>query len=738
MQWFLTWVLALEALALAALPLSTRLFDRLPDRGFLFAKPLGILLVGYCAWLTGVFGLVRYDRASLLVLTVLLGAAVWVAWGREALRHLASVMPALLVSEGLFLLFLGAATAVRAYSPEIAGTEKPMDFAFLNALHRTETLPPEDPWMSGRGISYYYFGYLLISVVGKLSGVPASVAYNLGVALVFALLLALAFSLAYSLLGLLRPMWGTTRRSMAALFAPLMVGLMGNLEIGLEVLAARGYSNDGFWKLTGIKGLQVAAEPQGWFPSGHWWWWRASRVIPTTKPDGINEFPYFSFLLGDLHPHYTVLPWALLAVGLALAAFVRRAEGRAPMLPGWTGLAVPALVLGSLLVSNSWDFPTYTGLVLLCALIPLPATELNRGRLLAAARPLAALALASVLLYLPFLLGFSSQTRGLGLSGDQTPLPSLLIIFGPFLLVLLAYLCWRAWPPGGRRAVLFGAALALAVLSPLLGSTALLLGLLALVALAAMRLAEAGDEPRAFAAAGFVLILVGTGLLLVLGPEFVFIMDLFGTRMNTVFKFHYQAWLLLGVASTVALAWMGSSLLPTVARAAVLLAAGLLVSIGLLYPLAATAARAQDFRGPATLDGAAFLAASRPDDFAAIRWLSALPGRPVVAEAAGGAYSEYARISTFSGLPAVLGWGGHETQWRGRSDEVDRRTADLDTIYRGERSRAQELLKAYGVRYVVAGSLEAEKYGPAVAERFDGMLDLAFRQGRTSVYRVPG
>jgi len=778
---FLLWLLSVELLSLAALPISMQVFRSLPDRGYIFAKPLGILLVAYLCWLLGVFGLLRFQQATIAAVLVALGAAFWASWGRSTLRHLASIRAAVTVSEALFMLCFALAALVRAFNPEISGTEKPMDFAFLNSIYRSEAFPSPDPWMSGFSISYYYFGYLLLAMLAKLSGVPAPVGYNLGVALVFALLLAGSYSLAFNLISLLMPKGRLALRLLGALAAPVLVGIMGNLEIVFEVLAVRGFGDTAFWNWAGIKGLQPASGAvEGWFPTSHWWWWRASRVIPTIKPDGINEFPFFSFLLGDLHPHFTSLPWALLAIALSLVALMERPSYGSRKGMDWIRILVPAVSLGFLLAGNSWDFPTYTGLFWLTSLAtwatrdvrphpgPLPLGE-GRGEgraphsaLRALIERLLLISILSVLLYSPFMLGFGSQVKGIGMSGDRTPLASMLIIFGPFLFVLTCFLGWRGWPPRAegrgeklRRSawLLWGSGALLILASPVLGAISLLVGLLALAGAAFVndeaRVAIVSDDqpPAAdsrplsgVAARRFLLILVTVGLLLVVVPEFVFLNDSFGTRMNTVFKFHYQAWLLLGLSCGVALVWMAARMRSLVPRGLAVLGAALLVSAGLLYPLGAIPAKAQGFLAPPTLDGAAYYRNLRPDDYAAIQWLSlATKGQPVVLEATGGDYSEYARVSTFSGLPTVLGWAGHELQWRGSGEEAARRTRDIDAIYStADRSAIMALLRKYHVRYVFVGSLEYERYGVEVTNRFEGLLDTATRQGRVVVYLVPG
>lgn len=766
--WLLAWLTAVEMIGLSVLPAAAVVMRSLSDRGFIFAKPLGILAVAYLVWLLGSAGLLRYQQATILAVLLALGVGSWIVWGDEAVALLRAVRVPVLAAEMVFLAGFVAAAWVRAHNPEISGTEKPMDFALLNALYRTDRFPAEDPWMSGLGISYYYFGYLLVATVAKLSGVPASVGYNLGVALVFALVTTGSFSLAYNVLSRLLPGWGTARIAVASLAAPLLVAIMGNLEGALEVLAVRGMGGPSFWQWVGVKGLEAASQPQGWVPTASWWWWRASRVIPTIKPDGIDEFPFFSFLLGDLHPHFVALPWDLLVVTLCLSVLVAgRLEGPAwpkagagsavdadapwlqPPLPGgWLGLAVPALALGFLLAGNSWDFPTYTALFWVCSLATVVPGDGVRRRLRGRASRLLQTSILSIALFAPFFPGFSSQTRGIGLSADKTPLPSMMILFGPFLFVVACLTLWQLWCAEGREGrariqplAVSGVGTALILSSAVTGATGLLLGLLLLAGALLMRLLSSARAeskvdlaPRIFLAS-----LAFLGLILVLGPEYLFVVDLFGTRMNTVFKLHYQAWVLMGLVSSVGLVWMMAAMRPRPMAALVAALALLLVGAGLVYPVLATPAKIQGSQSPPTLDGVAFYQRARPDDYAAIQWLSrTAQGRPVVVEASGGEYSEYARVSTFSGLPTVLGWAGHEVQWRGRGEEPQRRAQDLDAIFSTANAPdLVSLLQKYKVRYVFVGTLEVEKYGAAVHSRFEGQLPVVYRQGRVTIYAVP-
>src|SRR5919197_1781823 len=347
------WVLVVQACGLAALPLSLRLFRELPDGGYGLSKPLGLLLVTYLVWLPGMLGYLEYRRATVLLLLGLLAAGCWLRWGGEALAWLKRHGRLVGLEEAIFLLAGLAATFVRAYNADVIGQEKFMDLAFFNGFLAASDLPAEDTWLAGYGMPYYPFGYLLLSVPAKAADLSAAYGYNLALVLVQSLTILLAAGLATNLIALLHERraadggpdglaWGF------GLLSAFFVAIAGNLVGPLELLAARGFGGPDFWAAVGVKNLQAASNPSGWLPSDGGWWWHASRVIATIKPDGITEFPYFSFLLGDLHPHYTALPLLLLVVALAVELLLEGAPRREPV---WGILA--GLVLGVPIVANT-------------------------------------------------------------------------------------------------------------------------------------------------------------------------------------------------------------------------------------------------------------------------------------------------------------------------------------------------------------------------------------------------
>jgi YYY domain-containing protein len=233
----------------------------------------------------------------------------------------------------------------------------------------------------------------------------------------------------------------------------------------------------------------------------------------------------------------------------------------------------------------------------------------------------------------------------------------------------------------------------------------------------------------------FVILLLGTGLLLTLSVEHVYLRDNFGTRMNTVFKFYFQAWILWAVVGAYALAGFlrrGS--------VAVGMGAALLILAGLVYPALAIPARMREYGGRPTLDGAAYLSTTYPEDYAAITWLNRhVRGAPVILEAPGDAFASYVyegRISAHTGLPTVLGWAGHEHQWRGSYEEQARREPDVERLYSGlDVAETLTLLDRYDISYVYVGSVERERYPAAGLDKFERIMDVVYDTGRVTIYR---
>jgi YYY domain-containing protein len=255
---------------------------------------------------------------------------------------------------------------------------------------------------------------------------------------------------------------------------------------------------------------------------------------------------------------------------------------------------------------------------------------------------------------------------------------------------------------------------------------------------------EATSRQPPKAALAYVYLLSAVAFLLTLAVEFVYLRDLFGTRMNTVFKFYYQAWVMMAIAAAFGCYYILGRRSPEPGRRAAIgryvWLAGLacLVLASMIYPVLAVPSKAGDFKGKATLDGMAFLQNVRPDDYAAIEWLQEnVSGAAYIVESTGGAYTDAAFVSAFTGLPTVLGWDWHEYQWRGNTIESGKRQPDIATIYQSADTEVVlNLLDKYDVRYVYVGPVEKRKYEvPShLAERFERFMTKVYEGGAVSIY----
>ncbi|MCJ7737480.1 MAG: DUF2298 domain-containing protein [Anaerolineae bacterium] len=824
------WYFAIQAFGIAALPLCSRVFRLLPDRGYGMSKALGLLLSGWLFWISvSVAGLPNSAGSIIASLAILLAAGIILAstssadWLMESIPDFRYV----LAVELLFVIAFGVWCLVRARMPQIqtAGGEKWMEIAFLRALLRSPSFPPHDPWLSGFAISYYYFGYVLISMLTRLASVPPSIVFNLGVATVFALSCTGAYSLVYNLLAFRRDDHATPTPPIRhdrladsdarryALFGPLILAVVGNLEGFLEMLHVRGIGGEKLWAWLDIRSIN-APPPAGvdisWIPTRFFWWWQASRVIRDYAPWGdaqevIDEFPSFSFILGDLHPHLLALPFVLLALALAMHLFISTSHGdscgkelRRFPLNCWE-FTVCAICLGGLGFLNTWDFPIYV--IILISSYAVAALIFGNGErwatLRVAAKLLGAVTAVGILAYLPFWIGFQSQAGGVLLNVfNATRLSQFGVMFGPLLAVILPFvaialrsgrglvadgLTWAARTILITVTAIAGLLLVLAAVgglvwigiipsqgvfgyldawlrgAPIPGLETLpdahamiqrgLLShvyrpwtpalLFAIVSGVVTSLFLAGSEFQETRHVGeaFVLLLAAIGALLAVSVEFIYLRDSFGTRMNTVFKFYFQTWVLWAVVAAYALAMFLHRKRRVWASLGVLV-----VVLGLVYPLLAIPARANEYGGRATLDGTAYLSDTHPDDYEAIQWLNQnVSGMPVVLEAPGDRYRAYVfegRVSANTGLPTVLGWGGHEHQWRGGYDEPARREPDIEQLYRtSSPDEALTLLDRYDISYVYVGPLEQQRYPAEGLEKFASFMETVYSSGSVTIYR---
>ena len=776
----LLWLLTVEIIGLAAFAPAYFLLPKLADRGWGLSKPLGILVVGYVAWILSVLRVVPSVRLTLLAIVIILAAAsvaLFYARRDEIVAFVKREWRLLVAAELVFLIFFALWTLFRAYDPAINHTEQPMDFAFLNASIRSTFGQPEDPWMRGESISYYYFGYWMMGAISEISGVASNVSYNLSLALIPALSAMGIFSIVSSLVK--SEGAGLRLSVVCGVAGGLILGVLSNLEGALEFMRANAIGSQGLYDWVGVDKVDGPAEtPSGnWYPDEFWWWFRATRVI-NTFVDGrgidytIQEFPFFSFILGDLHPHVSVIPFVILFTGLALNFF--RADLSNILKPNYlayAGLGVMALSLGGLAFANMWDLPTYAALLVVLAGLKAyyefsrrsedeRESETLGARLIDGVSISLLVVALAILLYLPYYLGFSASVSGIGAVVTPTRYAHMFIVWGAPLILVTPFVVASFWKSvvgsDWRGMTLVSLLVALGPFivwmilrlqsaDPVGSPERRLVHILPLVILIGMSTWSALHEVKSRGPSGkaFALILATLGLLLIMGPELMFVDDSFDNpsqRMNTVFKLYYQAWILLASAGGFALYFWVSSR-PTLdgwnktLSTLWAIAAIALVSCSLYYTAAAFVSKSKDSTQAVTLNGLAFVEESDPAEYAAIRYIkNNLPEDTAIVEGVGEWFNA-GLISRSTGIPTIYNWPGHELQWRGPSPEFARREQDVATIYQTTNfEEARELLAKYDMEYVYIGPRERNKYGGPGLDKFPEFMDTLFQQNDVAIY----
>ena len=795
----LSWYIAVQILGFLAFPAGFLLSKRLPDRGFTLVKPAAMVFFSYVLWMLGLSHIApntQFTIVAILVVAAIPSVLLFRKNLNEIKEFIQKNWPMLMAAEvlflGFFLMWLGIISEV----PAINHTEKPMDFGFMNAVLQSQFFPPEDPWLSGSSISYYYFGHFMMAFLTQMTGVASNVGYNLGVALVPGLVAIGAFGLVYNLVRL---SGGSPRAGMVfGGVGPVLILLAGNLEGVVEFVHLQSWGGSGFWEWVGIKGLDGTNTGSGMFPDNQWWWFRASRVIDTLSGGQsldytITEFPFFSFILGDLHPHVMSLPFVILGLGITLNFFLATGQlGLSWLRENAVEAAAIALFIGALAFINLWDMPVLSAMLAAAAMVKAYRDcngNLTRAALGAVIVVLPIIVLA-VVFFLPFYSDFEAQTSGILPLRDVNTRPILLfLVMGPLILLAVSFLLRQL--PGLVRPSdndSSGAVIVMVVVAtPFLvwtglaffatwiedgvgaafgevGSRMILvipgLLLVGIAGFSAMQRSRLKLEP----ATVFPLLVAGLAFYLLIGAEMFYVVDQFGggfRRMNTVFKIYYQAWVLLGIVGSYGLYYLWSArssvswpinlsrILP-VGRYVWIATVSVLFLASMYLPLGAALDRTGVLRDghsvtDNTLDGLAFLKRSSPGEYAAIQWLrdDAPWGRMV--EAVGDDYTDFARISSSTGLPTVLGWKGHELQWRSASSFTGREE-DVNSIYSSADSGlVRSLLDAYDVRYVYLGSRERRTYGGDNLADFEqssgaigsaGFLKTAFEQDGVIVYEM--
>lgn len=741
--YLIQWWVTLFILGVGFLPLSTYLFSSFWDKGYAFSKILGLIIISYLILILGTIHLVPFTIFSLIAIFIfsVTSSIKFVSWRtkqpiKEILTSYKKYLHILIVEELLFIIVLLAFSYIRSFSPDINGLEKFMDYGFINSILRTDFFPPKDMWLTPFSINYYYFGHLQTAVLTKLSFLPSSITYNLMVATVAGLCFTATFSIATTLYGFLQKNKHYYQYVIAGILAGVIVTFAGNLHTLYSFFSS--YPNEKpvpIWNQT----FQPTEFPNAyWYPN-------ATRFIHNT----IHEFPMYSWTVADLHGHVLDIPNVLLVIAFILSLFLlvqnkKESTFKQKKSKTWYGrliislmkfdhtlvISIPYLLFTSFLLAvlymtNAWDGIIYALLVLLLLFFLYWKNIKEKFFkkiiyvILDMTIPAAILIGGFFIFSLPFSFFFKPFVSGIGIICAPDFLTNI-GKFGPLLFE--ADHCQQS--PWWQLLTLYGFFYFFVVIF----------------------LAFLAKTKKFITSDIFILLLIILSTMLIIIPEFVYAKDIYPAhyRANTMFKLVFQSFIMLGISSAYIISRLITYLKTTKNLVGLLslivffLSTLALLTFVLIYPYFSINSYYGELKMYKGLRGTSYLQTKYPSDNKAIEWFNnEITGQPVILEAQGDSYTDYARISSNTGLPTVLGWTVHEWLWRGSYDVPSPRIEEVKKMYESaDNEETKNLIQKYHVAYVFIGDLEREKYPQLNEKKFEKLGTVVYRNQQTKVIKI--
>lgn len=692
------WWFSILVIGLIFLPTTLIVFSNFKDKGYIFAKILGIVFISYFVFILSYLRVIEFSRFEIFLTAGLFFIInLFILKRNNLFSVIGQNIKIFIIEEFIFILTLFFWSFIRANLPDIHGLEKFMDFGMTNSILRSTYFPPLDMWYSGFPINYYYFGHLTTAVLIKFSDIASNIGYNLMLATIFAFSFTSVLSLSLNIFSLKK---FSLKSIIAGILSASILSLGGNLTTIYTFFKAYEPLDKAvpFWTLPF---LPLSFPNNYWYPN-------ATRFIPFT----IHEFPIYSYVVSDLHGHVLDIPFVLLTIALIFSIFLKRVIEKKYLL-------LISFLLSILYMTNAWDGLIYMLLSLIVlifiSIYKKGGWKLNVNNFINYAKNVVLIFAGFFAFALPFSLKFKPFVSGIGVicapkfltdigkigpflfeanHCQRSPLWQLLILYGFFYFFVLCFILFLKFK---RKYVI-----------------------------------TTSDK--------FVSFLIIISTLLIIVPEFIYIKDIYPLhyRANTMFKLTYEAFMMLSISSGYIIVKIISELKNKIIILLFFVSTLVLLYFVLSYPVFAINSYYDNLKSYKNLNGTLYLKNLYPNDYNLIEWLNKnIKGSPVILEANGDSYTDYSRISANTGLPTVIGWPVHEWLWRGTYEIVAPRISDVEKMYTSKDILlVKNLLKKYKIKFVIISSLEKQKYPDLYEQNFRVLGKIIYKSGSARIYKI--
>lgn len=757
-----------------------RHLDILNDRGLFVSKIIGLVFISSFVWLLTLFtpipNLGYVWRISFLIFVIVaILKLLNKEFRREIINFIISKKTQILLFEFIFLSVFFFFVLLRMYDNNAVGTERPMDSMMLNSVFNSYYNPPNDLWMSGNKISYYYFGYWIFAGFYSIIFFDTNNLYNLSFGLIPALSSAAALSFISNFLYI-------TKNNKLKFIKPIFVSIITPFFL---VFSSNFY---GFVLLLDYMKIfplsilnwlhgdkHVTIQNYEYFiPQDFWWWWKSSRIINSYKNNEsldftINEFPFFSFLLGDFHPHMISIPFFITTLILFTSYFVGSkyiylSHKRPKISYLFTLLLI--LFIGSTGFINMWNLSFFVLFTFILIYFYFYINKFQIKIIITSKfiREILLVWIIGILVFGNFYFITSDSNISYPFISfnyiTTRPIHLIYVWIIPFSIIIpLLYFMFHENFYTKSKLSLFktksnllfislfiATSIIWAIVNMVISEQSLAQLLLSLIFFYIFylplffliyHLITKTIKNNDVLKLSYYLLLFTAFILLYLS-ELFYVKDIFGNRMNTIFKFHYQVWIVFSITSGISLKFLFEYNLRNITRIILSISFLILATSNIYFVTASYLTKIKESSNLNPNLSSINHLENDTNKYELIKYLRLNSNHnDVIIETQGKSYTNDSQISSESRIPTILGWVGHQLQWRSNHSDIYNREEDIDTFYISNDSQEIiNIINKYSITMIILGPNEIEKYNINSLNKFLNISEIIYKNNDYTLLKV--